>query len=242
MARNDQDSLRQHWLALRSDESGNARELIFQHYLAYAKRIATRMYSRHFHDGIDLNDFVQFACVGLLESIDRFDDSQGASFKTYCTPRIRGAISSGIEKFSDAREQSAFRRRMRRDRVKSLLTGDAADNAWAELVTVATGLAIGFMLEGTGMYVPPLESPSPYGNGYENLAWKESCASLQRAMETLPENTSKVLRYHYFDLLSFEQIASMLGLSKGRVSQLHRAGLDGLKKALRQPSSLTITG
>ncbi|XRD86076.1 sigma-70 family RNA polymerase sigma factor [Dyella acidisoli] len=215
---------------------------MFQHYLPYAKRIASRIYATHGRDGIDYNDFVQLACVGLLESIDRFDPQRGISFKTYCTPRIRGAILNGIDKFGDAREQMSFSKRVRRERLESLTDAESEDSQFTYLSSLATGLAIGFMLDGTGMYFSDKDSPSPYGNSYENAAWEQARLALRRAVATLPEKASKVIRYHYFDLLSFEQIASLLGLSRGRVSQIHRASLEELKKVLQPSHSTTVTG
>ena len=47
---------------------------------------------------------------------------------------------------------------------------------------------------------------------------------------------AKVIGYHYFHSLPFEQIAGILGLSKGRISQIHRAGLARLREKI-QPHS-----
>lgn len=230
------------WRSLRSSADSGAREAIFQHYLPYAKSMASRIYATHYRDGMDCNDFVQLACVGLLESIDRFDPDRSASFKTYCTARIRGAILNGIEKFADAHEQISFSRRIRKERLESLANTNPANSQFGSLASLAAGLAIGLMLDGTGMYAPAQDPHSPYGNGYENAVWHQSCLMLRRAVSTLPENASKVIRYHYFDLLSFEQIAALLGLSRGRVSQIHRAGLEELKKVLQTSHSITVTG
>jgi len=42
------------------------------------------------------------------------------------------------------------------------------------------------------------------------------------------------LQEHYIHGVAFEQLASLLDLSKGRVSQLHRAALLLLRKRLRE--------
>jgi RNA polymerase sigma factor for flagellar operon FliA len=41
------------------------------------------------------------------------------------------------------------------------------------------------------------------------------------------------VRQHYDHGLSFAQVAQLMGLSRGRISQLHRAALDRLRKRLR---------
>ncbi len=190
---------------------------------------------------IDYHDLVQFACVGLLEAINRYVPESTASFKTFCTPRIRGTMLEGIRKWTEANEQLSFQRRQRRERLAFLSDAEAGPDQLTSLASLASGLAIGMMLEGTGMYAGDEENHSPYGNGYDNTAWQQSCAKLRHAVSTLPKTAGKVIRYHYFDLLPFEQIALLLGLSKGRISQLHRAGLEELRKVL-QPTHSTATG
>lgn len=198
------------------------------------------MHAKSISPGIDYQDLVQFACVGLLEAIDRYKPEGGASFKTYCVPRIRGAILEGIRKWTDTHEQLSFQRRLRRERLALLDDAEPGANPFTRLASLATGLAIGMMLEGTSMYAGP-DNQSPYGNGYENAAWQQSCTKLRQAVSTLPDAARKVIRYHYFELLPFDQIATLLGLSKGRISQLHRSGLEELRKAL--PSThFTTTG
>ncbi|MYL22163.1 sigma-70 family RNA polymerase sigma factor, partial [Halobacillus litoralis] len=41
---------------------------------------------------IELDDLIQAGTVGLLEALSRFDASQGATFATFASQRIRGAM------------------------------------------------------------------------------------------------------------------------------------------------------
>jgi RNA polymerase sigma factor for flagellar operon FliA len=63
---------------------------------------------------------------------------------------------------------------------------------------------------------------------------------LPGAVETLPEREQSILRRHYFDGLGFEEIGAVLGVTKGRISQIHRAALGLLRKRLSQTNSLTL--
>ena len=42
--------------------------------------------------GIDLDDLIQAGTVGLLDALQRFDANAGASFSTFASQRIRGAM------------------------------------------------------------------------------------------------------------------------------------------------------
>ncbi|HEF5875104.1 TPA: sigma-70 family RNA polymerase sigma factor [Burkholderia cenocepacia] len=240
------------WRKWAAERSPNAREAVFAHYLPYARAIAARLYAGRHRDDVEFRDFVQLACIGLLESIDRFDPARGVTFETFCTTRVRGEILTGVEKLTDGQEQISFSRRVRRERVASLQAdGDRAArqgrDALQALGTLAAGLAIGFMLDGTGLIVPPADGvpsddPALPGAAYHGIAWRQTKTRLAAAVLHLPERTRKIIQYHYFHGLAFEQIADILGVSKGRISQLHRAALTELRERLGEAEHMHLIG
>jgi RNA polymerase sigma factor for flagellar operon FliA len=173
------------------------------------------------------------ASAGLLEAIDHFDPGRGAPFRAYARRRITGSVLDGIAKMSEVREQISFRNRVRHERVRSLAVADAEalplEDAMRALADLAVGLALGFMLEGTGLYVDE-DQQSPQADAYESLAWKDTVRGVVQELSKLPDRERSVIRRHYLDGLAFEQISVLLGVSKSRVSQLHKAGLDLLRR------------
>ncbi|MGH8080810.1 MAG: sigma-70 family RNA polymerase sigma factor [Lysobacter sp.] len=228
------------WAALQQDNSSQARETIFLHYLPYAQAIAAGIYRGRFSKDVEFRDFQQLAYIGLLDAMVRFDASLGTSFKTFCTARITGSVLDGIKQLSDAQEQISLKRRLQRDRLNSLKDNShpRSRKLTDTLSELAVGLAIGHMLEGTGMFSNGQEAIRH--DGYEAVAWYQTCRSLRQAVSLLPTDMGKVISYHYFHSLPFEQIAGILGLSKGRISQIHRAGL-GLLREKIQPNPTSRT-
>jgi RNA polymerase sigma factor for flagellar operon FliA len=49
----------------------------------------------------------------------------------------------------------------------------------------------------------------------------------------LPARQQQVIRLHYFNGLQFVDIAEAMGITKGRVSQLHKEGLEQLRRMLK---------
>ncbi|WP_198343965.1 sigma-70 family RNA polymerase sigma factor [Burkholderia ubonensis] len=239
------------WRMWAADRCARTREAVFAHYLPYARAIAARLYAGRHRDDVEFRDFVQLACIGLLESIDRFDPARGVTFETFCTTRVRGAILSGIEKLTDGQEQISFSRRMRRERAAWLqTTGEPVardSDTFRALGALAAGLAIGFMLDDTGLVTQPNDTAPPddlrrHGAAYHGIAWRQTKVRLVAAVEHLPERTRKIIQYHYFHGLGFEQIADIFGLSKGRISQLHRAALAELRERLGEPEHMHVIG
>ena len=230
------------WVALRESGAPAAREALFLHYMPYARSIAATLYAARRRNDLEFDDLVQLANIGLIEAINRFDHARDVLFTTYCTPRIRGAVLDGIEKLSEAQEQLSFERRRRAERVGSLRGEAKGAKRLQQLGDLAAGLAIGFMLEGTGMFVQDADATWHYGEHYETAGWQQLGTRLRAALEVLGVNEKKVIAFHYFDGLAFAQIADLLGVSKGRISQLHRVGLEKMRASLPPDFSMQITG
>ena len=222
------------WTSFRTTASKVARERLFFSYQAFARSVAKRHFLDRRGGDIEFNDLCQLGYAGLLQAIDGYDPDRGASFKTYAVRRITGSIRDGVVKTSEVREQISHRARARRERVQSLtnLDVDAAPlgDALQALSEIAVGLALGFMLEGTNLYLA--EERDRSADAYEGLAWKEATTRMLAELAKLPERDQLIIKSHYLDGLNFETIGDLLDITKGRVSQLHRASLTLLRKRL----------
>ncbi len=225
------------WAAVRKEGSMEARSRLFERNIDLARRLARRHFQDRATGDIDYHDLLQSACAGLLEAIDRFDPSLGVPFTGFARKRITGSILDAIAKASEYREQLTHYRRCQTDRLGSLRTppsGDLADSleGFADMLV---GLAIGLIIEERAASEAEI-------NAYESLAWRETVKAVHVAIDGLPDRERLILRGHYEGLLGFEQLASLLGVSKGRVSQLHRAALTTLRKRLGRNNPFTFSG
>jgi RNA polymerase sigma factor for flagellar operon FliA len=220
------------WQAYRHGREESLRQRLVTRYLEFARMLAARMFARRTYEGLEFDDYLQFARVGLLEAVDRYDGTLGAKFETFAAHRINGAILNGIATYSEMQEQVAARRRIESERIEGLhgKTPDRSDPAglFAYLADLAVGLAVGLALEGTGMIQDP---SATYGvQPYDGIELRQLRALLREALAALPERQRKVLSWHYLEQRPFEEIATVLGLSRGRVSQLHKEALTSLRE------------
>ena len=231
------------WRAFKDDRSQKARERLFDLYYPLARSIArSQKFGRATHD-FELPDLIQWACAGLLEALDAFDPSRAAPFKAFARRRIRGSVLDGISKASELREQISFRNRMRSERTRSLASSGLDDlsgeEAMKALIDLTVGLALGFMLEESGASASEA-THDRRPTAYESLAWKQLIHRLAQSIGELPEREQGVVRHHYLNDLTFEQIGQILGLSKGRVSQIHKIALARLREQLRQTNTFRM--
>ena len=90
-----------------------------------------------------------------------------------------------------------------------------------------------FRVDDGNWLIEPGDAPDRRPSAYDSLVWRETQALLVAEIGKLPENEAIVVRQHYDHGLSFASVARLMNLSGGRVSQLHRAALERLRKRLR---------
>jgi RNA polymerase sigma factor FliA len=238
------------WMDFKLRGSAVAREQLFLRFTGFARNVARRLHREHSWGDLELADLQQHAYTGLLEALDRYDPSFGTPFRAFAAHRISGSIRDGIAQTNEMREQISWRRRIRRERVQSLSDAQADTSSTAvtpieKLADIATGLALGFMLEGTSLFVEgDADAGQPVqvaATAYDSVVWNETVSRLHDELAALPEREQNILRQHYMGGLSFDQLASLLSISKGRVSQIHRAALELLRKRLRERGHFRIT-
>ncbi|MEO1045892.1 MAG: sigma-70 family RNA polymerase sigma factor [Pseudomonadota bacterium] len=221
------------WYRIAVRDEDDARQRLFTLYLPFAKKIAAREYHRRRNDNYDRADLEQWAMEALLQAINRFDPTRRIPFTAYARRRITGHIADGIASMSEVARQSRHYYLAERERLEHLKQGATGedDDPLAALRRLAVGLALGAMLEGTRIYVDESQ-PSDLRNGYDQLLWKSTMERLDGAVDDLPPPKPFIIRQHYQNGVSFRQIAKLLKLSAGRISQLHREALSGLRQRL----------
>ena len=219
------------WLRLRFEKKQEAREPLFNRYAGFARSIAVRL--RPWGQPANVRDAEQWAYTGLLQAIDSYDPLRGSPFRAFAKPRIAGCVRDGFARSDEFEAQWASRRRQERERLRSLKARQTAeqDDPIETLGAIAACLAIGLMLDGTRLMGDD-DAPDPAPSAYDSLAWRQTQAALQREVGRLSKSEASVIRQHYANGLAFTQIAELMGLSRGRISQIHSAALAKLRKRL----------
>ncbi len=225
-----------------------ARAALVDAYTPLVRSLASRAYARRSGTALQFADLVQQGMVGLLEAIDRFDPERGPRFESFALARIEGAMLDGLAVYSEVQQQLARRREIERRRAASLRQGENAGvgagvgageadaeeaprSALEQLAELAVGLAVGFLLEDAG--ADANAEPSMPDNAYARTEMKQMRQLLTELVQQLPRPEHRVLKRHYFQQQGFDEIAQGMGLTRGRISQLHRAGLQHLLRQLR---------
>ena len=238
------------WVRWRGAKDFSAREVLLARHLPYARTVAATYYGRRMHDEIEFGDYLQYARIGLLESLDRFEPAIGVQFRTFAARRMHGAILDGIERLTEKQQQIAVRQRLRREQSESIKVGATEGSAqrrdgeglFRYLADVGIGMAICQLLEGTGM-VDNTASPDTVQRDrhYEPVEMVQLQRRLLSFVEQLGVQQRTVIRYHYLQEHSFEDIANLMEVSRGRISQIHRQALSTLRDHLAAEATCDVS-
>jgi RNA polymerase sigma factor for flagellar operon FliA len=231
------------WRLHRLENDSNARARLVDHYLPYARIIAAKLYAGRHHEQFEFDEYLQFATVGLMESVERFDWRRGVQFKTFASQRMIGAVLNGLESLSEKQAQIKLRQRLAGERLAALQDRPLPevrmpDQLFHYLAELGIGMALGYLLEGTGMVDGG--NAATAATQYDGVELKQLQRRMRTLLAALPAREQQVIRYHYLQSIPFHEIADMIGVTKGRVSQIHRNALDLLRKKMAHTPSCDI--
>lgn len=214
------------WERWRRGREIAARNTLILKYSPWARMVARDVYVRVHSLGDAWHDCVQNGLIGLLEAIDRFDPDREIKFETYARYRVRGSVFNGLRVLRESLAHGVCSHDNMNavlDRVESL--GDGAQSDFLDdFVTTTIGLGLGFLLETKSF--PDREESS---DAYAELEKEELSVAVIEALEQLSEREQAILTLHYFHHVPFVDVAVQLGVTKGRVSQLHKRALERLR-------------
>lgn len=218
---------------------------LLDEYLPLVRRQALSMQVR-LPASVELDDLIQAGTVGLLEAVGRFDASQGASFTTFASQRIRGAM------LDELRSRDWLPRSVRRNarmvdeavrRLEQHLGRAAEENEIATeldmeleeyrqlLNDTNSGNLLPFEMlleEGAEPGVEDSSQDTPLQQFLDG----EKRDQLVAGIEALPEREKLLMALYYQEELNLKEIGAVLGVTESRVSQLHSQAVSRLRARL----------
>ncbi len=227
------------------------KEQLIEEHLPLVRRIAERL-AIGLPSHMQVDDLVSYGYLGLLEAADRYDPSHGVLFSTFASKRIRGAMLDGIRS-EDWLPDSLRRKIKAMERAYTQLDNQygrqATDEEVAKFLKIDLDQLYDLQKKAASTMMLSLEAMinSPDGDGgpladvipdqqaanpQEELIEEELNQRLAQAISTLPERDQMILSLYYYEELTVSEIGEVLGISKGRVSQLHTRAIMRLKELL----------
>ena len=202
--------------------------------------------------GVPLMDLVQEGSIGLLAAAKKFDAELDFRFSTYATKWIRqGVTKSLINHGGLIRVPAHTAERIRKvEAVRAELMLKNGMEPTAEEISAVCEIPVakvqqllqlspevcsldtpvGEESDTLGVLLEDMQAPQPY----EELVRDELSRTMEELLSGLNERQQSVLRMHYgmADGIchSFEEIGSVLGISKERARQIEKQAMEKLQK------------
>ncbi len=213
----------------------DAREILIMSHLPKVKFIADRIAAK-LPPSIERDDLYGAGVIGLIDAVERFDDSRGVAFTTFAEMRVRGAILDNLRSLDwasratrrRAREVQAAYAQLEQENGRAAAESEVAEQMKISITELREtlqdirGLRITNLDERdevTGLSFSDLISDSAI-SPLERLEDTEHRRLLALAVDKLPERERQVIALYYLEELTMKEISEVLGVTESRVSQL----------------------
>ncbi len=229
------------------------KDTLLTEHMPLVKRLAHHMKAK-LPPSVEVDDLVQAGMIGLLDAINRYEETHGAQFETYAVLRIRGAMLDELRS-SDWLPRS-LRQNMRKVEAAMTTLQQRLGRAPSES-EVAKSLKLSLadyqeMLGDSGghqlVYYEDFHDDDGNDSFLDRYASDDSADPLRSlldgdfrqavidAIDGLPEREKMLMGLYYEEELNLKEIGAVMGVSESRVSQLHTQAVARLRASLRERS------
>ena len=207
-------------------------------HLPLVKRIANHLAVK-LPSHIEIEDLIQVGLIGLLKAKEDYQADSGATFSTYATIRIRGAM------MDELRARDWLPRSVQKNLGRVAAALQTAEQRLGRAPTdseAASELNLSIqeyhdLLADVSLarLTPDDDVEAVVGDMEPDREVTEALRAnaLANAIKELPEKEQLMMSMYYVDNLNLKEIGLVLDVSESRVSQIHGQAMARLKNKLR---------
>ncbi len=223
-------------------------EALVNEYAPMVKKIALHLKAR-LPASVLLDDLIQSGMLGLLDASQNFDPAKGASFETFASIRIRGAMIDDIRKGDWAPRSVHHNTRRIGEAIAELSQikkRDPTDEEVADHMGVSIREYHTMLYEAATSRVTAIEDLGISSDAivFEHQDISEDSPlkavmnekyrdALAHAIESLPPREALVFSLYYNDELNLKEIGMVLDVTESRISQILNQAIVRLRTKLR---------
>ena len=227
-----------------SDTSKNINALI-ENNMGLVRKIAWHMHGR-VKSAVEIEDLIQIGMYGLVTAAQNYVVKEGVSFASYAGIRIRGEIVDHLrrnsnlcrttiqmqQKYNTSLEKLS--RQLQREPKNNEIAKDMGleeselDN-WEQAFAANTHQSLDSVYDEFSIWFASNDQ-SPE----DELSEIELRENLVEALKTLPEREAMLVQLYYVEELNVYEIAEVLEITTGRVSQIKKSAISRLREFIQK--------
>ncbi len=239
------------WRQYKATGEESLRNRLVEHYLYLVRLMAERIGAK-LPDEVDVDDLMSAGVFGLVDAIDAFDLERGVKFETYCSPRIRGAILDELRSMDWVPRLVRHRAHKLEETVRALeleLGRMPTDEEIARRLGLESGQLERLLRDASSVALVSLSQrlgSSDSGRETAELDVLRDTRGSDPAVEAQKRDLKELITrglsraerliivLYYYEQMTMKEIGMTLDLSESRVSQMHSAIIDRLRRRLQQ--------
>lgn len=242
------------WRKYREGNDFSSQESLAKQYLHLVEQMANRLCQHIPQRVVPKEDLIGFGYIGLLEAIKKFDYKKGYQFETYGLWRIKGAMLDGLRQMdwvTRGNREKAKKINLAHRFLEQQLMREPTEEELSEYLNIPLEEVKQGMATLTLSTLLSLDEPV-YSNEEEGknqsrldqitdpkiksndtqLLMDEFRNTVAKCIDAMPEKERLVISLFYYEGLAQIEIAEILNLTKGRISQIHSRAILRLRQGL----------
>ena len=243
----DCSMIEQLWKEYNEKRTSKERDQLIIACLSYIKSTAQRL-SIYANPAQDADDLINAGIIGLIDVIERYDPTKGASFKNYSQYRVRGAMIDEIRSM-DWVPYSTRSKARKIEKAYIELEQNGKKVPEEEDIANAIGMTLqqyyDTLIEINRMTLFLLsdifyDDDEVFNYNDDNLSdpekdvlMTETETLIGEAIEHLPEKEKFVITLYYYEEMTMKEIEKIINLTESRVCQIHSSAILRLHARLK---------
>ena len=208
--------------------------------MGLVRKIAWHMHGR-VKSAIEIEDLIQIGMYGLVTAAQNYVVKEGVSFASYAGIRIRGEIVDHLRRNSNLCRTTIQMQQKHKSTIENLSRQlhrepnhdeIAAEmglktkelNDWEQAFAANTHQSLDSVYDEFSIWFASNDQ-----NPEEELSDTELRETLVEALKTLPEREALLIQLYYVEELNVYEIAKVLDITTGRVSQIKKNAISRLR-------------
>ena len=209
------------------------------------RKIAWHMHGR-VGSAIEIDDLIQIGYFGLVTAAQKYSVKEGASFASYAVLRIRGAIVDHLRKSSNLC-RTTIQMQQKTKMVEASLLKKLHRSPSRQEISDELGIKIDEFDEWERAFAANVHTSldaaydefsmwfvSKDSSPEQKLNEADLRKSLRMSLEDLSQKEALVIQLYYVEELNVYEIAEVLDVTTGRVSQIKKSAISKLRKSMEQ--------
>lgn len=238
------------WIFYKKNNDLTSREKLILHYSPLVKYVASRINSS-MPSHVEVGDLISYGLFGLIDAIEKYDLLRNIKFETYAIMRIHGSImdelrsydwvprsvrtqAKNIQKASTELEKKLHRSPTELELAEYLNVDEKTLNSMLHSVSLMS-------ITPFDEVINPERGENTLGDSLQDENFlspereadlRETQAEIITAIKELPERERIIIALYYYERFTLSEIGTVLGVTEGRISQLHGKAILHLKERI----------